>query len=103
MNFEQLESFYNTYMDESEAYASSIWSDFVMTPPSFEEMKEIIGRTERRDHSMRGLRDQSGTIIRHQYSHYDVMLRDLPAPACEHRFKYLVMKAITICCNAQYR
>jgi hypothetical protein len=60
--FEEVESLYNTYLDESEAYVDRvIATDFVMTPPSFEEMKQLVGRQEAIN---RGFRDHSSTIIR---------------------------------------
>jgi hypothetical protein len=100
MNSEQLESLYNSYMDESAAYADRVVaSDFVMSPPSLEEMKNIIGR-EKAD---QGFREQSSTIIRHQFSNYDAMIRALPTPDCESRFKYLVYKIIKKFAQAHYR
>lgn len=103
--FEELQSLYNSYLDASEAYVDGIIaSEFVMTPPSFDEMKQIIDQAGGLNESgMRPFRDRSGTLIRHHYSNYDVLLRNLPTPATENRFKYLVYKTIRNFVNANYR
>jgi hypothetical protein len=96
----ELESAYNTYMEESAAFADQvIASDFVMKPPTFEEMRAIIGRQE----ANKDFRDHASTLVRHQFSNYDILLRALPTPAAENRFKYLVYKAVKSWVNANYR
>jgi hypothetical protein len=103
--FEEVQNIYNTYMDECEAYVEkAVATEFIMTPPSFETMKQIIDQEGGlRETGFKPLRDRSSTIIRHHYSNYDEMIRNLPAPACENRFKYLVFKTIKNWVNAHYR
>jgi hypothetical protein len=103
--FEEVATLYNTYMDESEAYVDQIMTTtFVMTPPSFEEMKKIIDQNGgMRESGMKPFRDRARTLIRHHYSNYDALIRDLPTPACENRFKYLVQKTIMAFANEKYR
>jgi hypothetical protein len=92
-------------MNESESYVDKvIATEFVMTPPSFEQMRKIIDQEGGlRESGIRPFRDRSGTIMRHGYSNYDVLLRNLPNPATENRFKYLVYKTIRNFVNANYR
>jgi hypothetical protein len=103
--FEELESMYNDYNAKSEAYVERVVAtDFVMTPPTFDQMKKIIEQDGGlRESGMRPFRDRARTIIRHAFSNYDLLLRNLPTPACENRFKYLVQKTITSFANANYR
>jgi hypothetical protein len=103
--FEEVATLYNTYMDESEAYVDQvIATKFVMTPPSFEEMEKIIDQNGgMRESGMKPFRDRARTLIRHHYSNYDVLLRNLPTPVCENRFKYLVQKTIMAFANEKSR
>jgi predicted Ser/Thr protein kinase len=61
--FEEVANLYNTYMDESEAYVDQVMAkEFVMTPPSFEQMKMIIEENAgMRENGMKPFRDRSHT------------------------------------------
>jgi hypothetical protein len=56
-----------------------------------------------RESGMKPFRDRARTLIRHHYSNYDALIRDLPTLACENRFKYLVQKTIMAFANEKYR
>jgi hypothetical protein len=102
---EEVATLYNTYMDESEAYVDQVMAEtFVMTPPSFEEMKRIINQSGgMRESGMRPFRDRARTIIRHNHSNYTFC-----SVTCRHQLARTasstsVQKTIMAFANEKYR
>jgi hypothetical protein len=67
--------------------------------PTFEEMSVYVDRTRRTDikpnkSERKWFIERVQTILRHEHSNYDEIIRQMPTKECGERFSYLVKKKI---------
>lgn len=71
--------------------------------PSFREMLHRVDDTAEKEITRnKHFFVRAETILRHEYSNYDSLLKAMPTKECGERFKYLVRKRLRALAKANY-